>query len=175
MKKSNIRNMTGLVLAAALLAGCASNKTDDTSGADGAGAGAGAGYGDGYQSGSSSAYDQASADAAALASLQRVFYFDFDRSELRPEVQAELDKYINILRNGNQSVRLEGHADERGTTEYNLALGERRANSIGNYLVVNGVARNRIETVSFGEERPAATGHDESAHAQNRRVEVILR
>lgn len=171
MKKSNFRNMTGLVFAAALLAGCASNQTDDTSGADGAGAG----YGSGYQSGSSSAYDQASADAAALASLQRVFYFDFDRSELRPEVQAELDKYINILRNGSQSLRLEGHADERGTTEYNLALGERRANSIANYLVVNGVARNRIETVSYGEERPAATGHDESAHAQNRRVEVILR
>lgn len=172
MKNSSFRNIAGVVLAAALLGGCASNKTDDTSGADAAGA---EGYGNGYQSGSASAYDQASADAAALASLQRVFYFDFDRAELRPEVQAELDKYVNILRNGNQNLRLEGHADERGTTEYNLALGERRANAISNYLVVNGVARNRIETVSYGEERPAASGHDESSYAQNRRVEVILR
>lgn len=104
-----------------------------------------------------------------------MFYFDFDKSELRPEVQAELDKYVNILRNSNQSIRLEGHADERGTTEYNLALGERRANSVAQYLLVNGVSRDRIEVVSYGEERPAAIGHDDAAHAQNRRVEVILR
>ncbi|MDX9873520.1 MAG: peptidoglycan-associated lipoprotein Pal [Spongiibacteraceae bacterium] len=172
MNKNNFRNLIATALAAALLAGCASNKTDDTSGSQ---AGSDPYGASGYQSGSATAYDQASADAAALASLQRVFYFDFDKSELRPEVQAELDKYVNILRNSNQSIRLEGHADERGTTEYNLALGERRANSVAQYLLVNGVSRDRIEVVSYGEERPAAIGHDDAAHAQNRRVEVILR
>lgn len=175
MKNRNFRSFAGVALAAALLAGCAGQSTDDTSG--GASAGGGDSYGSsGYQSsGNGSAYDQASANAAALASLQRVFYFDFDRAELRPEVQAELDKYVNILRTGDQTLRLEGHADERGTTEYNLALAERRANSIQNYLVVNGVSGDRIETVSYGEERPAETGHDESSYAQNRRVEVVLR
>ena len=121
-----------------------------------------------------SGYDQAAADAAALASLQRVFYFDFDRSELRPEVTAQLDRYVALLKNGNQNLRLEGHADERGTTEYNLALGERRAKAIADYLSVNGISAGRIETVSYGEERPAAPGHDEESWALNRRVELVL-
>ena len=70
------------------------------------------------------------------------------------------------------SVRLEGHADERGTREYNLALGERRANSIRDFLIVNGASRGQLETVSYGEERPAVNGQAEDAYRQNRRVEV---
>jgi peptidoglycan-associated lipoprotein len=70
---------------------------------------------------------------------------------------------------------LEGHADERGTREYNLALGERRANGILNFLIVNGASRSQIETVSYGEERPARTGTNDTAYTANRRVEVISR
>src|SRR5690606_37599043 len=128
----------------------------------------------GASTGAESTYDQAAADAAALASLQRVFYFDLDRSELRPEVTAQLDRYVALLKNGSQSLRLEGHADERGTTEYNLALGERRAKAVADYLTVNGISPNRVETVSYGEERPAAAGHDDESWALNRRVELIL-
>jgi peptidoglycan-associated lipoprotein len=69
-------------------------------------------------------------------------------------------------------VRLEGHGDERGTPEYNLALGERRAKAISNYLILQGIDRNRIETVSYGEERPAALGQDEDSYQRNRRVEL---
>ncbi len=166
MELKKLRNTLGLAVAMAVMVGCASKSTDDS----GAGTATDAGASTGAQSG----YDQAAADAAALASLQRVFYFDFDRSELRPEVTAQLDRYVALLKNGNQNLRLEGHADERGTTEYNLALGERRAKAIADYLSVNGISAGRIETVSYGEERPAAPGHDDESWALNRRVELVL-
>lgn len=168
MGNTKFRNSVGLAFALALLAGCASNSSDDSSATSGAGTSAGT------SAPVESAYDQSAADAAALAGLQRVFYFDLDRDTLRPEVTAALDRYIAILRNNSKTVRLEGHADERGTREYNLALGERRANAVANYLSVNGISRDRIETVSYGEERPVATGHDEESWAQNRRVELFL-
>jgi peptidoglycan-associated lipoprotein len=76
------------------------------------------------------------------------------------------------LKNNSQRVRLEGHADERGTREYNQALGARRANAVADYLVLQGVSRSRVETISYGEERPAATGSGESAWSKNRRVEL---
>ena len=167
MGNSKFRNSVGLAFAMALLAGCASNSTDDSSTA-------GAGGSTGTTAPVESGYDQSAADAAALAGLQRVFYFDLDKDNLRPEVTAALDKYVAILRNNSKTVRLEGHADERGTREYNLALGERRANAIANYLSVNGIGRDRVETVSYGEERPVASGHDEESWAQNRRVELSL-
>lgn len=167
MGSFKFRNSVGLAFAMALLAGCASNDTTDSSAA-------GAGSASGSSAPVESAYDQSAADAAALAGLQRVFYFDLDKDALRPEVTAALDKYVAILRNNSRSVRLEGHGDERGTREYNLALGERRANAVANYLSVNGIGRDRIETVSYGEERPAAPGHDEESWAQNRRVELSL-
>jgi len=164
MELKKLRNTLGLAVAMAVMVGCASKSTDDS------GAAADAGAATGAQSG----YDQAAADAAALASLQRVFYFDFDKSDLRPEVTAQLDRYVALLKNGSQNLRLEGHADERGTTEYNLALGERRAKAIADYLTVSGIAASRIETVSYGEERPAAPGHDDESWALNRRVELVL-
>lgn len=106
------------------------------------------------------------------ANLPRVFYFDFDQATLSTEIRAVLDAHASALRESMRSVRLEGHADERGTREYNLALGERRAKAVANYLVLQGVDRARIETVSYGEERPASLGHDEDAWAMNRRVEL---
>ena len=109
---------------------------------------------------------------AAAGGLQTVFYFDFDQSALAPETRAALDAQANVLRNQSGAVRLEGHADERGSREYNLALGERRAKAIANYLILQGIDRSRIETVSYGEERPAALGSDEESWSRNRRVEL---
>ena len=81
-----------------------------------------------------------------------------------------------LIANPNVRASIEGHADERGTREYNLALGERRANSAKNFLIANGVPAGRLTTISWGKERPAATGSDESAWAQNRRaVTVVVR
>ena len=106
----------------------------------------------------------------------RVFYFDFDVSQFRPADRETLTYHARDLANNpNKRIRLEGHADERGTREYNLALGERRANGIRDYLIVNGASRSQIETVSYGEERPARSGTTEEAYQLNRRVEIVER
>ncbi len=108
--------------------------------------------------------------------LQGVFYFDFDQAIVKRAGHTELNKHARVLGGDRMlRVRLEGHADERGTREYNLALGERRANAIRAYLVAQGVAASRVEVISYGEEKPASPGHSESAWAMNRRVEVVYR
>jgi peptidoglycan-associated lipoprotein len=108
--------------------------------------------------------------------LNGVFYFDFDQAIVKRTGHAELNKHANVLAGDRYlRVRLEGHADERGTREYNLALGERRANAIRAYLVAQGASRSQIEVISYGEEKPANAGHNESSWAQNRRVEIVYR
>jgi peptidoglycan-associated lipoprotein len=110
-------------------------------------------------------------DAAAAAG--NVVYFDFDKSTLTPATRRVLDAHIALAKaKGSGNVRLEGHADERGTREYNMALGERRANAVKDYMSVNGVSSYRMETVSYGEERPAVMGTGEAAWSKNRRVEI---
>ncbi len=106
------------------------------------------------------------------AGLEFVVYFDFDKSTLSSTTRAILDAQAAYLRANSQPVRLEGHCDERGTREYNLALGERRAKAVADYLAIQGVSRSRIEVVSYGEERPVALGSDEASWAANRRVEI---
>ena len=102
-------------------------------------------------------------------------YFDFDKSELKPEARKILRNKANWLRiNPEFSVRIEGHCDERGTNEYNLALGERRANAALKFLNALGISTHRMSTISYGEERPAEKGHDESAWSKNRRDEFKL-
>ena len=109
---------------------------------------------------------------SALAT--RVFYFDFDIAEFRQADRDVLNFHAqDLTTDRSKQVRVEGHADERGTREYNIALGERRANSIMNYLIVNGASRNQIEMVSYGEERPADRAESEAAYQRNRRVEII--
>ena len=104
----------------------------------------------------------------ARIELQDAF-FDFDKSELKPEARLALTQDAEFLMaNSSRKVLIEGHCDERGTNEYNLALGDRRARSAMDFLVKYGVAASRIETISYGEERPFALGHDESAWWQNR-------
>ena len=113
---------------------------------------------------------------AENALRQTVFYFDFDVAEFKPEDRQTLTYHArDLAANSSKRIRLEGHADERGTREYNLALGERRANGILNFLIVNGASRSQIEVVSYGEERPAAMGETEQAYARNRRVEIVAR
>ncbi len=114
------------------------------------------------------------AGAAGSLPADRLFYFEFDSSELKPEGQTLVDAWGAYLSaNPGLKVRLEGHADERGTREYNVALGERRANTVMQALTSRGVAAQQINVSSFGEERPVAMGHDDGAWGQNRRVEVI--
>lgn len=108
--------------------------------------------------------------------MERTFYFAYDRSVLSPNDLTTLEMHATFLRNNpDRSVVVEGHADERGTREYNLALGERRADSIRTFLVSSGVSPRQVEIVSYGEERPEDPGHDESAWARNRRAVLIYR
>ena len=101
-------------------------------------------------------------------------YFDFDSSEIKgtgTDVVAAHAKYLTA--HSDTRVRLEGHTDERGSREYNIGLGERRAQSVRRALLLQGAADAQISTVSYGEERPAVPGHDEAAWAKNRRVEIV--
>lgn len=170
------------VLAAALAvaAGCSSKGGDaagegagantgiDPNAAYGAGSGSGYGTGSGYGSGSGRGgmYDE-----ATLRSMT-TFYFEYDSSDLKQEAMQALDVHARDLKGNGARVILEGHADERGTREYNMALGERRAKAVQHYLVLQGVSPAQLELVSYGEERPAVTGNSEEAWAQNRRVEL---
>ncbi|MEZ5458489.1 MAG: peptidoglycan-associated lipoprotein Pal [Steroidobacteraceae bacterium] len=105
---------------------------------------------------------------------QRIVYFAFDRAEIRSEDAPMVAAHAAWLAANPQArIRLEGHTDERGTREYNIGLGERRAQTVRRALTLQGVADNQIATVSFGEERPAAAGEDEAAWSQNRRVELL--
>jgi peptidoglycan-associated lipoprotein len=106
------------------------------------------------------------------ADLASVFYFEYDQSSLTSAARAALDAQAAALRSGASSIRLEGHADERGSREYNLALGERRAKAVADYLAIQGVSRSRVEVVSYGEERPVSLRSDDSAYRLNRRVEL---
>lgn len=109
----------------------------------------------------------------ALAA-QRVIYFDFDSSDIRTEYVDVIAAHGRFLAgNANVRVRLEGHSDERGSREYNIGLAERRAQTVRRALALQGVQESQIATVSYGEERPAAAGSDESAWSKNRRVEIV--
>ncbi len=104
----------------------------------------------------------------------RVIYFAYDSAKIDDDSLALLEAHGNFIAgNGNVSVRLEGHADERGSREYNIGLGDRRAQSVRRILLFQGASSDQIDTISYGEEQPAMLGHDESAWSQNRRVELI--
>ena len=102
-------------------------------------------------------------------------YFDFDKSFIKPEYRAALSEKAGILKdNPNVYIRIEGNCDERGTNEYNIALGERRANSAKSFLVSLGISSYRIEIISYGEERPLFLAHDEDSWARNRRDDFVI-
>ena len=114
---------------------------------------------------------KSTATQAVLANA--VVYFDYDKSNLTAKSIQALKGVSDLMkRNQKISISIEGHADERGTREYNLALGQRRAESVASYLIANGVNRNRLITKSYGEERPLSLGSNDSAWSKNRRVEI---
>jgi peptidoglycan-associated lipoprotein len=113
--------------------------------------------------------------AASAMVMQEDIYFDFDKSTLKPAAQENLTKKAAWLRaNPNATVTIEGNCDERGTAEYNLALGDRRADSAKAFLVDLGIAASRITTISYGEERPVCTQHTEECWAKNRRDHFVV-
>lgn len=102
-------------------------------------------------------------------------YFDFDKSSLKPEARATLEKQASWLKQyGSVTATVEGHCDERGTREYNLGLGDKRATAAKDYLAGLGVAAGRVKTISYGKERPVALGHNEAAWSQNRRAVTVI-
>lgn len=126
------------------------------------------------------AAERARLEAEALAAAKnkipatKVIYFDYDRSEVKAESQSVVANHGSYLAtHGNSKVTLEGHADERGSREYNIGLGERRAKAVEQMLVLQGVPAAQIDVISYGEERPASTGEGESSWSLNRRVEFV--
>ena len=104
----------------------------------------------------------------------KTIYFDFDKSEVKPDQQGLVTAHAKYLAaNGKTRARLEGHCDERGSREYNVGLGERRAQAVRRLMLFQGVADKQMETVSYGEERPADKRHNEDAWAKNRRTEIV--
>jgi len=156
-----------------LLAGCSSPTLPDPDpseagyddGSNGADTGA---YGsDGLGEGEFVDYDPSGGE------LANILYFEFDSSELRAEDTETVTRHARQLaENSFLQVRLEGHADERGSREYNIGLGERRSQTVRRMLLIQGASASQISTVSFGEERPAEFGNTEDAYSQNRRVEI---
>ena len=167
---NNVSKILALILIGLLATGCASKAkkggegagVEDQSGAAGSGAGAGGAFG-------SHPWD----DPANPLS-NRVIYFEYDSSEVAAADRETLATHARYLaEHQNLTVTLEGHGDERGSREYNIGLGERRANAVRDLMVVQGVADTQIKSVSYGEEKPAVDGHDDAAWSQNRRVEIV--
>jgi len=148
------------------LSACSSTPSDQGAGAGSGGAGAGAGAGSQIVAGS---------DRDFIVNVGDRVYFDLDKFNIRNDQRAQLEKQAAWLkRYPAVQVTIEGHADERGTREYNLALGEKRANSAKDFLVANGIPANRVKVISYGKERPVALGHDEASWAQNRRAVTVI-
>lgn len=165
----------------ALVGACETSSEDgassSTSGAEGSGSGFGseAGGGSGMSGSDSVSRDSVSPVKEALVDVGDRVYFGYDQYDLSAEARATLEQQAALLRKHPATdIVIQGHCDERGTREYNLALGERRASSAKDYLVALGISPARIQTVSFGEERPAAIGSNESALAQNRRAVTVV-
>ena len=152
-----------IVLMAALLslAACATNKQPETTAAPAA-----------NETSTAAATSSAQAQAEALA--KESVYFDFDKSNIKPEFEDTVKKQADFLMaNKNDTVTLEGNCDERGSTEYNLALGERRAFSVERALKTLGVPADQMKTISYGESRPRLTCHEEKCWKENRRVDFM--
>jgi peptidoglycan-associated lipoprotein len=170
-----------LVLASATLlvaAGCSGKsavKTPPaTSAVGGSAAGAQEGAGAGVAANAGTVGDSGGSGASAPAGVARLVYFDFDSAEIRPEFVAVVAAHAHAMAaNASIRVRLEGHTDERGSPEYNIGLGERRAQAVRRALLLQGVGEAQVATVSYGEERPAVTGQTEADWAKNRRVEFV--
>ncbi|SFM87194.1 peptidoglycan-associated lipoprotein [Izhakiella capsodis] len=159
-----------LALPVIAVAACSSHKNNNN---DQSGMGADGANGAGMTNGDMSSSEQASLQ---MQQLQRnnIVYFGLDKYAVTPEYMQMLDQHAAFLRNNpSYKVTIEGNADERGTPEYNIALGERRANAVKMYLQGKGVAADQMSVVSYGKEKPAVLGHNEAAYAKNRRAVLV--
>ncbi len=167
-------------LAAAVLAGCSSSvPLEENKGAPVESRTPGAGAG-GASSGTAQSrvtpVDLSKTDNAAMGNLARVVYFDFDSYVVKDEFRPAIESNAKLLAaDRKKKVTIEGHTDERGGREYNLALGQKRAEAVQKSLALLGAGSDQIEAVSFGKERPAVQGSDEAAWAKNRRAELVYR
>lgn len=166
-----------IALTAVAATGCG-KKSTTRSGGDAAStagtAGAGTGANGAYGAGSGSGFAAGSLDDPSSPLSQRRIYFGLDRYDVSDEYRALVEAHAGYLRSSpSAAVTLEGHTDERGSREYNIALGERRSNAVRDLLVALGASATQITTVSYGEEKPASDCHDESCWSQNRRVEIV--
>lgn len=191
MKTKSLTLAAAFAALTLVLSGCASDVKLDTpvpvetrgtggaAGAGGAGAGASGAAGNAGaagQSGVASVDLNKARDGTMNANLPRIVYFDYDSYVVKDEFRNVVEGNARMLAdNRARKMALEGHTDERGGREYNLALGQKRAEAVARAMTLNGAAENQIEAVSYGKERPAAMGHDESAWAMNRRVELNAR
>jgi len=174
MKK---KTFVALAIAAAL-AGCSSVPLDNVPVEDkSASVGSQPGGAGGTQSSVAPvAADSVSATAAGPVNVARIIYFDYDSYTIKPQFQSLLEGHARFLKsNTGRKVSIEGHTDERGGREYNLALGQRRSEAVRRALGLLGVNDGQVEAVSFGKEKPVATGSDESSWSQNRRAEIVYR
>jgi peptidoglycan-associated lipoprotein len=136
--------------------------------------GATSGVGEGQVGDAQALAGEGAAVGAGPAGVATIIYFDFDRSDIRPEFASLITAHARHLAGASATrIRLEGHTDERGSREYNIALGERRAQEVRRALMLQGAGDVQLTTVSYGEERPAAEGSDEAAYEKNRRVELV--
>jgi len=158
----------------ALIAGCSSGtKLNDGAGAGGAGAGGTGGSASGVAPVTIDPNEQTRQGPVGVA---RIVYFDFDSYTIKPEFQSLIDGHARFLKaNPSRRISIEGHTDERGGREYNLALGQKRSEAVRRALTLLGVNDAQIEAVSFGKEKPAAQGSGEDVWAQNRRAEIVYR
>ena len=176
----SIRSGLFAVVTAALLAGCSSVKLDDvpveTRTATTAGTGAGTAGSSTSGAGQSGVKTVDLTNGAGASGLTRVIYFDFDSYAVKDDYRPMLDRYAKVLAaDRKKHLSIEGHTDERGGREYNLALGQKRAEAVAKSLALLGATDAQVEAVSFGKERPAVQGSDEAAWAKNRRAELITK
>ena len=179
-----IKRITFALTVAALVAGCSSGvKLDDVPVEDKSatstqgGTGGGANSGNTAQSGVAGVdLSQSARDAAGPVGVARIVHFDYDSYVIKPEFQSLIEAHSRFIKAGSgRKVMIEGHTDDRGGREYNLALGQKRAEAVRRSLGLLGVPDNQVEAVSFGKEKPAVPGNTEDAHAQNRRAELSYR
>ena len=162
-----------LLAAVAVLTACESSP-DESAATTSTGTAASSGSGSGASTTALPGLDPRSQEWLVVNVGDRVF-FDFDKSDLTPEAQDTIEKVVAWLKTyPDVTLTIEGHCDERGTREYNLALGERRANSVASYMVALGIDANRLANLSYGKERPAVLGSNEEAWAQNRRGVFVV-
>jgi peptidoglycan-associated lipoprotein len=173
------RKMTRIVWVAALaavlvLAGCGKPVKPDANASSTVASDAAGTAGDDAASAGTVGGDTTAGGPTGELLSRRVIYFDYDSAEIRADSQAIVAAHGKYLSDNAQTrVRVEGHADERGSREYNIGLGERRAQAVRRALLLQGVSEAQLATVSYGEERPAVAGSDEDAYSQNRRAEIV--